>query len=291
MTRFLTTVLCVAAALNCFAARKCVPFGHASVSIGEEGPFADAVEINRRYLLKEIDPARLAAEFRRAAGLPRKADRYGGWEGGQMAGHSLGHCLSALSLVYAHTKAPEAKRKVDYLVEELWECQLANKDGYCLPIPKDKVWDRVKSGDFSTGEFDVCRWSRPLYTLDKVMRGLRDAHRAAGSARALEVERKLADWFLDTIAKLDDAQMQKLLVAEYGELNGTLADLYVDTKDTRYLEAAKTKFFDKRAFEPLVRGEDRLDGASARATSEKVAGLANIGFVDGSADAVKAALT
>jgi len=291
MTRFFASLICVVAALNCCAARKCVPFGHGSVSLGEEGPFADAVEINRAYLLKEIDPARLAAEFRRAAGLPRKAHRYGGWEGGHMAGHSLGHCLSALSLIYAHTKNGEAKRKVDYLVEELWECQLANKDGYCLPIPKDKVWDRVKSGDFTAGEFDVCRWSRPLYTLDKVMRGLRDAHRAAGSARALEVERKLADWFLGVVAKLDDAQMQKLLVSEWGELNGTFVDLYVDTKDNRYLEAAKTKLFDKKAFEPLVRGEDKLDGASARAMSEKVAGLAYIGFVDGSADAVKAART
>lgn len=291
MMKCFSAVLCAVAVLNGFAARKCVPFEHGAVSSGGEGPFADAAKVNRAYLLGELDPARLVAEFRRAAGLPRKADRYGGWESNQGAGHAAGHCLSALSLLYARTKDREAKRRVDYIVEELWECQLANRDGYCLPVPKDKVWDRVKAGDFTAGEFDVCRWWRPLYTLDKVMCGLRDAHRAAGSAKALEVERKLADWLLGVVGKLDDAQMQRLLVSEWGGLNGTLADLYADTKEKRYLEAAKSRFFDRRSFEPLVRGEDRLDGASARAMSEKVAGLANVGVIDGNADALKAART
>ncbi len=291
MVKTLSLFVCSVAAAMCAAAQKCAPFAPGEVSLGEDGPFAAAARTNSEYLLKELDPARLVAEFRRQAGLPRKADRYGGWEANQGAGHAAGHCLSALSLLYARTKDHEAKRRVDYIVEELWECQLANKDGYCLPVPKDKVWDRVKAGDFSAGEFDVCRWWRPLYTLDKVMRGLRDAHRAAGNAKALEVERRLADWLLGVVAKLDDAQMQKLLVSEWGELNGTLADLYADTKEKRYLDAAKSKFFDKRAFEPLSRGEDRLDGASARAMSEKAAGLARVGLVDGNAGTVKAART
>src|SRR6516162_5327438 len=68
-----------------------------------DGPFRQAMEVDRVFLLR-IDPDRLLAGFRAQAGLPKKAEPYGGWEEIKpadrftMAGHSLGHYLSALAM-------------------------------------------------------------------------------------------------------------------------------------------------------------------------------------------------
>ncbi len=191
-------------------------------------------------------------------------------------------------MLYARTKDHEAKRRVYYIVEELWECQLKFGNGYAMTVPQKDVWDKVKSGDFSTGEFDVCRWWRPIYTLSKVMAGLRDAYRWAGCKKALEVERCLADWYIGVVGGLDDAKLQKLLASEWGDANGVFADLSFDTKDRRYLDAARRLFFDIRTFEPLMNGEDHLDGMSARSTVEKVAGLASVAAMSGDLREAKA---
>jgi len=44
-----------------------------------DGPFRRAMETDKAYLLR-LDPDRLLAGFRREAGLPRRAEPYGGWE-------------------------------------------------------------------------------------------------------------------------------------------------------------------------------------------------------------------
>src|SRR5438105_2900891 len=44
-----------------------------------DGPFKEAQEVDRKYLLAH-DPDRLLAPFRHEAGLPEKAPRYGNWE-------------------------------------------------------------------------------------------------------------------------------------------------------------------------------------------------------------------
>jgi DUF1680 family protein len=49
------------------------------------------------------DVDRLLAPFRREAGLPPKAQPYGNWESQGLDGHSAGHYLSALSMMYAST--------------------------------------------------------------------------------------------------------------------------------------------------------------------------------------------
>src|SRR5438105_3975868 len=62
--------------------------------------WATAVETNAKYLLS-IEPDRLLHNFREGAGLQPRAPRYGGWEAQSIAGHTLGHYLSALSLMHA----------------------------------------------------------------------------------------------------------------------------------------------------------------------------------------------
>src|ERR1700722_10987144 len=92
-------------------------------------PYLTAVESNGRYLLR-LEPDRLLHNFRVSAGLPPKADVYGGWESESLAGHSLGHYLSACSLMFAQTGDIQYRQRVDYIVTELAQCQSAHGDGY-----------------------------------------------------------------------------------------------------------------------------------------------------------------
>src|SRR3954467_10413218 len=59
-----------------------------------DGPFKKAMEADVRYL-QVIEPDRLLADFREHAGLKAKGAHYGGWEHSGLAGHTLGHYLSA----------------------------------------------------------------------------------------------------------------------------------------------------------------------------------------------------
>ena len=95
---------------------KARPFGLSELRLGE-GVFRERLETDRAYLLDVLTQDkvdRLLAEFRRVAGLPKKAERYGGlWEGKGINGQTLGHYLSAISACYAATGDRRAKERVD----------------------------------------------------------------------------------------------------------------------------------------------------------------------------------
>ena len=258
---------------------KVVPFALGEVSLAG-GVFKERRDVDADYLLNTVKEDRLLAEFRSVAGLPRKAVRYPNrWEGGQITGHSLGHYLSAVAALYAVSDDPgvksAAKAKVDYVVSELKACQDAHGNGFLMTCPQD-IYNRVKSGNFRTGGFDINGWWVPNYTLHKVFAGLRDAYRLAGNKTALEIARRLADWYIGIVGGLSDADIQKLLVSEWGGLNETFAQLYDDTGDVRYRDAAERFFDDRRIFDPLKKGEDRLDGRHANTQVPKMAGLARL---------------
>lgn len=85
-----------------------------------DGPFRDAMQRDEKYLLS-LDPERLLHTFRLNAGFPSNARPLGGWEAPmvELRGHSLGHYLSALSLMYASTGNAQLKQRADYIVAEL----------------------------------------------------------------------------------------------------------------------------------------------------------------------------
>jgi DUF1680 family protein len=159
-------------------------------------------------------------------------------------------------------------------VNELAACQEAGGDGYVAAIPRGReLYAEVAAGDIRSAGFDLNGCWVPNYTLHKLFAGLRDAYRLGGNPRALEVERKLADWFDHTHANLTDAQMQKIMVAEHGGLNETFADLYADTGEERYL-ALSRRFHHQAILDPLARGEDILPGKHANTQIPKLNGLA-----------------
>jgi len=95
-----------------------------------DGPFLIAQKRDIDYLTS-LQPDRLLHNFRVNAGLEPKAAVYGGWESEEpwvnirCQGHTLGHYLSAVSLMYASTGSLRMKQRADYIVDELKQCQRA----------------------------------------------------------------------------------------------------------------------------------------------------------------------
>lgn len=260
------------ARVNPAAPLKAKPFTLFDVRL-LDGPFKDGQDIAVKYLLS-LEPDRFLANFRKESGLKPKAEQYPGWELRGVSGHSGGHYLSACSLAYATTGDRRFLDRINYMVAELAECQKANTNGYVAAIPEGKrVFAEVAAGNIRSAGFDLNGCWVPNYTLHKLMAGLRDAWRLAGNAQALEVEKGLADWMETVFGPLTDEQMQKIMVAEHGGLNETLADLYADTGDARYLKLSR-KFHHKAILESLARGEDILPGKHANTQIPKLIGLA-----------------
>jgi DUF1680 family protein len=125
-----------------------------------DGPFKTAMEADVRYL-RLIEPDRLLADFREHANLKAKGARYGGWENSGLAGHSLGHYLSACAMHYAVTHDKVFLDKVNYIVTELAEVQ-PKRNGYVGAIPKeDSMWAEVEKGNIRSRGFDLNGAGRP----------------------------------------------------------------------------------------------------------------------------------
>lgn len=238
-----------------------------------ESPFTKAADADVRYLLK-IEPDRLLSDFRSHAGLQPKAARYGGWESSGLAGHTLGHYLSALSLHYASTGNEECLKRVNYIVDELAETQAARKTGYIGAIPKeDSLWAEVARGVIRSRGFDLNGAWSPWYTVHKIMSGLLDAYLYCGSQKALDVNKGIADWAGNVTGNLSDSLMQRMLGTEYGGMNDALANTYAFTGDKKYL-ALSYRFHDRRILDSLAAGRDILPGKHSNTQIPKIIGTA-----------------
>jgi uncharacterized protein len=251
-------------------------------------PFATAQETNRRTLLA-LSPERLLHNFHVSAGLPPLGERYGGWEARGIAGHTLGHWLTAASLMVAGTGDGELRRRLVTTVAELARIQAAHGDGYVggTTVERDGreidgkiVFEEIRRGDIRTGGFDVNGGWVPLYTWHKVHAGLIDAERYAGIAAARPVMLAMAGYLADILDGLDDARMQRLLAAEYGGLNDSYAETHALTGDPRWLRLAE-RIRDARVLDPLAAGRDELAGLHANTQIPKIVGLARIHELNG----------
>lgn len=245
--------------------------------------YLDAVEANRRYLLSLV-PDRLLHNFYASAGLPTKGEVYGGWEARGIAGHSLGHYLSALSLMVAQTGDPAVRQHLAYTVLELAHIQAAHGDGYVggTTVERDGkvidgkiVFEEIRKGDIRSSGFDVNGGWVPLYTWHKVHAGLIDAVRLGDLPEAMPVMLGLADYLGTILEGLDDAQMQKLLAAEHGGLNDSYAETYALTGNPRWRRIAE-RIYHQKVLAPLAAGTDNLPGLHANTQIPKLIGLARL---------------
>src|SRR5690606_1813222 len=244
----------------------------------DSGPFAHAHALNLRYLAA-LDVDRLLAPYRIEAGLPSPAPKYPNWESMGLDGHTAGHYLSALAQQAAQGDGG-MRRRLDAMVDALAEVQRANGDGYLGGVPNGRVlWNRIASGEFQAEAFSLDGAWVPFYNLHKMYAGLRDAWLLAGNATARDLLVRFADWCDALVANLDDVQLQRILDTDHGGLNEVRADVYAITGERRHLMLAR-RFCHRAILDPLLRGEDRLDGLHANTQIPKVIGFARIGELD-----------
>ena len=234
-----------------------------------DSPFRDAMVRDENYLLS-LDCDRLLRNFRVNANLPTDAKPYGGWEDPncELRGHSVGHYLSACSLMFASTGDARFKERVDKIVAGFAECQKAlatngSHAGYLSAFPESFI-DRVENRKPV--------WA-PWYTLHKIMAGLLEANQLCGNTQALEVLTNMANWVKFRVDNLPEGKMQASLNTEFGGMNEVLANLYGVTGNADYLKTAEA-FNQKKLFDPLARGEDKLNGLHANTQIPKMIGAA-----------------
>jgi len=236
-------------------------------------PFRDALDRDSGYLLS-LSADRLLHRFHENAGLPPKAPVYDGWESEGLSGHTLGHYLSACSMMYAATGATVFADRVAYIVRELARCQDARGTGYVGAIPhEDSIWAQVARGDIHSSGFDLNGGWSPWYTVHKVLSGLEDAYLYTGNREALRVATRLADWTGKELNALNDAQVQHMLACEHGGMNDALANLYAITGNKKYLDLS-WKFDHKAILDPLAKGQDPLPGKHSNTQIPKIIGCA-----------------
>ncbi|HVH69222.1 MAG TPA: beta-L-arabinofuranosidase domain-containing protein [Gemmatimonadales bacterium] len=228
------------------------------------GPFLDALQVNRRFLLAQ-DPDRLLHMFRVTAGLPSNAQPLGGWEApeNELRGHYPGHYLSALARMSATLRDAELRARGDRLVAALAACQERLGNGYLSAFPEE-FFDRLRDG--------TPVWA-PFYTLHKIMAGLLDMHVLGGNAQALDVLKGMARWTGRWAQPLGDEHMARVLEREYGGMNELLYNLSAVTGDASYSRLAH-RFDHERFFAPLALGRDELKGLHANTNIPKVIGAA-----------------
>lgn len=252
---------------------KVLPFELSEVKL-LEGPFKHATELNIEILLN-YEPDRFLAKFRSEAGLEPKAEHYYGWEDNTIAGHSLGHYLSACALMHQTIGDDRFLHRVNYIVDELDECQRADGNGYIGAFPDGKriLEEEVAKGDIHAQGFDLNGIWVPYYTQHKVMAGLFDAYDLCGNEKALRINIRFADWLNTVIDDLSEEEIQKMLHCEHGGINESLAELYAKTGNEKYLEMSRI-FHHKAILEPLSEGIDILPGKHGNTQIPKLVGLA-----------------
>ncbi len=250
--------------------------------------FAESERVGADYI-KSLDINRLLAPSYEMHGVtpPHNAKRYEGWErkrsnnwapdGGAeshtLAGHSLGHWLSAAASFYRAQGDAELLGKISYAVNKLCELQEETGSAYIGGCPEETF-----KKCFSSDPDWVKNYWVPWYGIHKIYQGLIDIYMYCPepvSKISFKVLKRFVDWAVDGISGLSDEFMQEMLNEEHGGMNEIFAFMYKFTGDIKYLETA-VKFTHKRILEPLESGEDKLSGLHANTQIPKIVGAAQI---------------
>lgn len=255
----------------------------ADIRLEKDSLFEKSAQTGLSYV-KSIDTDRLLAPSYEMHGLdaPNGAKRYGGWErmgasnwgasGGTftLAGHSLGHWMSAAAVLYRETGDEELLQKLNYTVEKLDELQTKTGSPY-IGGCEETTFKNMFAGKTNWAEGYWVPW----YGIHKIYQGLIDTYYCTESDTSLKVAVKFADWACDGIAGLSDAFMQNALNVEYGGMNEIFALLHEITGEDKYLDAAR-RFTHDNILNPLIAGEDKLAGLHANTQIPKIIGAAEM---------------
>ncbi len=262
--------------------------------LGETYLLEDSIltQNNQRDLayLELLDVDRMLYAFRATFCEDTKnAKPLGGWDEplGLLRGHSTGHFLSGLALAYGTTKEIGLKNKIDYLIVSLRDLQLLSKGKPCefktLCTKEDAAqskWSRNPSewgegyiSAYPPDQFALLEeyttyptiWA-PYYTLHKILAGLLDCYEYVENKTALLIACGIGDWVYDRLSHCTSVQLEKMwnmyIAGEYGGMNESLSQLYLITKNPRYLEAARL-FDNPKVFNGLANNEDTITSLHA----------------------------
>jgi DUF1680 family protein len=253
------------------------PFDLADVRLLESA-FKRAMETDRAYLL-DLEPMRFLAFFQKHAGL-LEGDVFLGWEpkglGGGPATAMIGHYLSACSTMHRATGDAKLAERVNLLVAGLAKCQQApGNDGLLVSEREKKAFAEWAAGDLRAEGNRLNGMGIPWYNISKLYNGLFDAYYLCGNQQARDVLVRLADWCASVVGKFDEAQLQRMLAAEHGDIADALANVYAMTGEPRHLALAK-KFRHDLVFAPIAAGTDCLDMMHANTQIPKFRGYQRI---------------
>ena len=270
-----------------------------------DGPMKTAMELNFQTLLK-YDTDRLLTPYVRQAGLASTKDsnspyyqwltkhpNFVNWGDASfdLSGHVGGHYLSALALAYAacHDADVKAqlKERMDYMVGVMKDCQdqfdqhTQGLYGFIGGQPINSDWTALYQGN--TAPLASHGGWVPFYCEHKILAGLRDAFIYGNNPTAKDVFKKLADWSVNVVAKVSDADMESMLNTEHGGMNESMLDAYQLFGDSKYLDAAK-KFTHKTMLNGMqTLNKTFLDGRHANTQVPKYIGMERIGELDNAA--------
>lgn len=225
-------------------------------------PFKENEERDGKWL-RSLNNDQLLLSFRVNAGMDtHHAQPLGGWEAPhvELRGHTMGHVLSALALMYASTGDEFFKLKGDSLVTELAKVQeILGQEGYISAFPQQLV-DRAIAGEPV--------WA-PWYTLHKIVAGLLDQYLYTDNQQALQIAEKMGDWAYGNLKNLRQEQLDVMLRTEFGGMPETFYNLYAITGRPHYLDLAGM-FYHHPVLDPLAEGRDILKGYHANTYIPKI---------------------
>lgn len=272
--------------------RKTNGFADASKVTLTAGSIFEKSERTGLSYIKSVEVDRLLVPSFEMHGLsaPNGAARYGGWErkgannwgsspeSFTLAGHSLGHWMSAAAVFYNNTGDAGILQKLNYAVDKLDELQNTDMGSGAKAVSKAYIGgcpeDTFIKCFAGNTKWDSGYWV-PWYGIHKIYQGLADAYLYTGNKKAFGVLKKFADWAVDGTSGLTDDKMQSVLNIEYGGMNEIFALMHEFTGEKKYLTAAR-RFTHDGVINPLIAGTDSLTGLHANTQIPKIIGAAAI---------------
>ena len=243
--------------------------------------------------LNTFNPDKLLFNFRATAGLPNTKAKisYGGWENTRIGGHTMGHYLAAAAQAiargYGECKGVGGitlQERFDYLIYGLAECQEATGTGFIFGATMDDPSKPERQFDLLEEGKPADTWV-PWYTVHKIINGLVEANKSAGSKKALEIGFKFCEWIYNRTSRWDDEMQARVLATEYGGMNDCLYELYkcaksdgYDDKVCGHILAAAHKFDEIPLFEKVLAAGPNanvLNNRHANTTIPKFVGAMN----------------
>ncbi|MFD1818870.1 hypothetical protein SAMN04515674_11779 [Pseudarcicella hirudinis] len=247
-----------------------------------DGRFKDNM-LREQAWLRRLNTRQLLHSFRNNAGIFDANEggyflikKYGGWESldCDLRGHTTGHLLSGLALMYAQTGDEYYKLKSDSLVKGLAEVQaVLNQEGYLSAFPQELINRNIAGKSV---------WA-PWYTLHKIFSGLIDQYLYCDNQQALNVAEKMGMWAYKKLQNVDSNQRSIMLRNEFGGINESFYNLYAITGKKEYQWLGQF-FYHNEIIDLLKQRKDILAPKHANTFIPKLLGLTRNYELDGLGD-------